>query len=264
MVNFEFKENYNVDDLIKIMKVLRGENGCPWDREQTHKSIRNNFIEEVYEVCDAIDNNDMDALKEELGDVLLQVVFHTEMETENSNFDLNNVSDGICKKLILRHPHIFGDVKADTTDKVLDNWDKIKMEEKGQESYTDTLNAVPKAFPALIRAAKVQKRAAKANFDWPDVYEPLLKISEELSELQEEIEKDDSAKIFEEYGDLLFAMVNVSRFLKIDSEEALQSATNKFINRFAKVEALCKERGIDMKNASLETLDSIWDEIKHN
>ena len=219
--DFEFKENYNVDDLVKIMEILRGEDGCPWDKEQTHDTIRNNFLEEVYEVCDAIDRQNLSDMKEELGDVLLQIVFHTQIEKEQGGFDLSEVADGVCKKLILRHPHIFGDVKADTSEKVLDNWDKIKMEEKGQQSYTDTLKSVPKAFPALMRAAKVQKRASKANFDWEDVYEPLMKIGEELSELEEAVEYGCPNSIYEELGDLLFAVVNVSRFLKVDSEQAL-------------------------------------------
>lgn len=260
--DFEFKENYNVDDLVKIMEILRGEDGCPWDKEQTHDTIRNNFLEEVYEVCDAIDRQNLTDMKEELGDVLLQIVFHTQIEKEQGGFDLSEVADGVCKKLILRHPHIFGDVKADTSEKVLDNWDKIKMEEKGQQSYTDTLKSVPKAFPALMRAAKVQKRASKANFDWEDVYEPLMKIGEELSELEEAVEYGCPNSIYEELGDLLFAVVNVSRFLKVDSEQALNSATDKFIDRFEKVEKICKERGIDMKKSSLEELDSIWDEVK--
>lgn len=260
--NFEFKGNYNVADLVRIMEILRSENGCPWDKEQTHDSIRNNFLEEVYEVCDAIDRQSVVDMKEELGDVLLQIVFHTQIEKEQGSFDLEEVADGVCKKLILRHPHIFGEVKADTSEKVLDNWDKIKMQEKGQESYTDTLKSVPAAFPALMRAAKVQKRASKANFDWEDVYEPLMKVGEELSELEEAVENGCPNSIYEEFGDLLFAMVNVSRFLKIDSEQALNSATDKFIDRFEKVEEICKKRGIDMKKSSLEELDAIWDEVK--
>ncbi|MGN0557650.1 MAG: nucleoside triphosphate pyrophosphohydrolase [Acutalibacteraceae bacterium] len=262
MAEFEYKSKYNVDDLVKIMELLRSENGCPWDREQTHDSIRNNFLEEAYEVADAIDSDDKRALCEELGDVLLQVVFHSQMEKEAGGFDLGDVADGICKKLILRHPHIFGDTVADSAEKVLNNWDRIKMEEKGQKTFTDTLTAVPKAFPALLRAEKVQKRAAKANFDWPDIYEPLLKLGEELAELEEAIEDGCPSHIFEEYGDLLFSAVNVSRFLKIDSEQALNSATDKFIDRFKAVEQVCIERGIDIKSAELAELDKIWDEIK--
>ncbi len=262
MVDFEFKNEYDINDLVEITKILRSENGCSWDKEQTHDSIRNDFLEEAYEVADAIDNDDKSALCEELGDVLLQVVFHSQIETEQNNFNFDNVADGICKKLILRHPHVFGDVKADSTEKVLENWDKIKMEEKHQQSYTDTLDAVPKAFPALMRAQKVQKRAAKANFDWSDINEPLLKVGEELDELEEAIEGGCKGHIFEEFGDLLFAAVNVSRFLKIDSEQALSAATDKFIDRFEKVEKLCNERGIDMSKSDLETLDEIWDEVK--
>ncbi|MBQ5590254.1 MAG: nucleoside triphosphate pyrophosphohydrolase [Clostridia bacterium] len=261
--NFDFKESYDVSDLVKIMEILRSDDGCPWDREQTHDSIRNNFLEEAYEAVDAIDKDDKDELKEELGDVLLQVIFHAQIEKEQGSFDLSDIADGVCKKLILRHPHIFGDVVAETSDKVLDNWDKIKMQEKGQESYTDTLKSVPAAFPALMRAAKVQKRAAKANFDWEDIYEPLFKVGEELAELEEAIEKGCPMSISEEFGDLLFATVNVSRFLKIDSEETLNRATDKFINRFEMVEKICNERKIDMKNSSLEELDAIWDEVKH-
>ncbi len=260
--DFDFKQNYNIDDLLKIMEILRSEEGCPWDREQTHDSIRNNFLEEAYEVADAIDRNSKVDLKEELGDCLLQVAFHSQIAKENGDFDINGVADGVCKKLILRHPHVFGEVQADTAEKVLDNWDKIKMVEKGQESYTDTLKSVPKAFPALLRAAKVQKRAAKANFDWEDVYEPLMKVGEELSELEEAVEDGCPLRISEEFGDLLFAAVNVSRFLKIDAEQALASATDKFINRFEMVEQKAKKKGIDMKNASLEELDCIWDEVK--
>ena len=260
--DFDFKQNYNIDDLLKIMEILRSEEGCPWDREQTHDSIRNNFLEEAYEVADAIDRNSKVDLKEELGDCLLQVAFHSQIAKENGDFDINGVADGVCKKLILRHPHVFGEVQADTAEKVLDNWDKIKMVEKGQESYTDTLKSVPKAFPALLRAAKVQKRDAKANFDWEDVYEPLMKVGEELSELEEAVEDGCPLRISEEFGDLLFAAVNVSRFLKIDAEQALASATDKFINRFEMVEQKAKKKGIDMKNASLEELDCIWDEVK--
>lgn len=260
--DFDFKDNYKFEDLVRIMEILRSDEGCPWDREQNHDSIRNNFLEEVYEVVDAIDRDNKTDLKEELGDCLLQVVFHSQIAKENGDFDLNSVADGICKKLILRHPHIFGEVKADTSEKVLDNWDKIKMVEKGQESYTDTLKSVPKAFPALMRAAKVQKRAAKANFDWDDVYEPLFKVGEELDELEEAVERGCPFSINEEYGDLLFAMVNVSRFLKIDSEQALAAATDKFIGRFEKLEKKAIERGIDMKNSDLDTLDDLWEEVK--
>lgn len=259
---FELKENYDIHDLVHIMELLRSENGCPWDRQQTHETIRGNLLEEAYEAADAIDQKDDAALCEELGDVLLQVVFHSRMAEEESSFDFDQVADGICKKLVLRHPHIFGDVKVSSADEVLQNWDAIKQVEKHQETVTDTLNSVPKAFPALMRAQKVQKRAAKAGFDWPDISGALDKIPEEISELKGALETGDPRDIEEEFGDLLFSAVNVSRFARVDAEQALQNATEKFIRRFAQVEALAKERGIDMRSAGIEELDRLWDEIK--
>ena len=244
------------------MKMLRAPGGCPWDREQTHKSIRQNFIEETYEVIEAIDTEDRELLKEELGDVLLQVVFHSEMESEVGSFDINDVCDGICKKLIVRHPHIFADVKADTTDEVLSNWDKIKMQTKSQKTQSDAMDSVSKSLPSLMRSEKLQKKAAKVGFDWPDVSGALQKVEEETQELKKAIEEGDKKGMEEELGDLLFSVVNVSRFLKVDSEEALYHACDKFTNRFRMVEALAKERGISMESAPLSLLDSLWDEVK--
>ena len=244
------------------MKMLRAPGGCPWDREQTHKSIRQNFIEETYEVIEAIDTEDRELLKEELGDVLLQVVFHSEMESEVGSFDINDVCDGICKKLIVRHPHIFADVKADTTDEVLSNWDKIKMQTKSQKTQSDAMDSVSKSLPSLMRSEKLQKKAAKVGFDWPDVSGALQKVEEETQELKKAIEDGDKKGMEEELGDLLFSVVNVSRFLKVDSEEALYHACDKFTNRFRMVEALAKERGISMESAPLSLLDSLWDEVK--
>lgn len=242
--------------------MLRAPGGCPWDREQTHKSIRQNFIEETYEVIEAIDTEDRELLKEELGDVLLQVVFHSEMESEVGSFDINDVCDGICKKLIVRHPHIFADVKADTTDEVLSNWDKIKMQTKSQKTQSDAMDSVSKSLPSLMRSEKLQKKAAKVGFDWPDVSGALQKVEEETQELKKAIEDGDKKGMEEELGDLLFSVVNVSRFLKVDSEEALYHACDKFTNRFRMVEALAKERGIAMESAPLSLLDSLWDEVK--
>ncbi len=263
MVDFPVKENYNIEDLRSIMAILRSEDGCPWDREQDHKSIRGNMIEEAYEVADAIDRENSVDLCEELGDVLLQVVFHCEIEKGNNTFDFENVTDGVCRKLIERHPHVFGEVNADTSEKVLDNWEKIKNKSKQNDTATKTLESVPKAFPALFRAQKVQKRAAKAGFDWEEAEGAIDKLHEELSELEEARLSGDSEKTYEEFGDLLFSAVNVARFLKIDSEDALQSATEKFIKRFSKVEELAIKRGINMSEAPLEELDALWDEIKH-
>ena len=257
------KEKYNVSDLLEIMKILREPDGCPWDREQTHKSIRRDLLEEAYEVADAIDLDDKDALCEELGDLLLQVAFHSQISKDNGEFTFDDVADGICKKLILRHPHVFGDVEAETSEQVLDNWDAIKREEKHQESYTDTLTSVPRAFPALMRAAKVQKRAAKAGFDWDDINGAISKLPEELNEFLEALKSENIEEIDEEFGDLLFTCVNISRFLKIDAENSLAKATDKFIGRFERVEQVLNDRGLDMKSMSLEELDDIWNEIKH-
>lgn len=262
MIDFEQKANYDINDLVKIMELLRSENGCPWDREQTHVSIRANVIEEAYEVADAIDSGSPDSLKEELGDLLLQVVFHCRMDEEDGGFDFNSVCDGICKKLIYRHPHIFSDVSADNADEVLKNWDALKKKEKHQETYTDTMLSVPRAFPALMRAQKVQKRAARAGFDFEDASDVYDKIAEEMVEVSDAVSSGDPDKIREEYGDLLFSAVNLSRFLKVDAEEALAASTDKFISRFAKVEELADRRGIDMPNTPVSELDKLWDEAK--
>lgn len=257
------KEKYSVEDLRDIVKILRAPGGCPWDAEQSHKSIRRDLLEEAYEVADAIDTDDDVALCEELGDLLLQVVFHAQIATEEKSFTLDEVADGICKKLILRHPHVFGDVVAETSEEVLNNWDAIKRDEKSQKTFTDTLESVPRAFPALMRAAKVQKRAAKAGFDWDNAEDAFKKLPEETEEFREAVELGDRDKMAEEFGDLLFAAVNVSRFYKIDAEAALAFATDKFMKRFELVEQEVLKRGHQMTDLSLAELDSIWDEVKH-
>lgn len=258
------EEKFGMDKLLEIMVLLRSPDGCPWDREQDHKSIRANMIEEAYETADAIDRESKVDLCEELGDVLMQVVFHSRIAQENGEFDFSDVTDGICRKLILRHPHVFGDVKVRNSDDVLNNWDAIKKEEKHQQSYTDTLRAVPSSFPALMRAQKVAKRAAKAGFEWSDVFGPIDKIGEETKELIESINSGDKDKILQEYGDLLFSVANVARYLDIDAEEALFRATDKFINRFANVEHIACESKKDMKDVSAEQLDIWWNEAKNN
>ena len=260
--DYRLDGSYSIVDLLRIIEILRGDNGCPWDREQDHHSIRNNFLEETYEVLDAIDRDDVENLREELGDVLLQVVFHSRMEEEAGRFGFKDVCDRICKKLILRHPHVFGDVRAETSAEVLNNWDEIKKKEQGQDTFTDTLNSVPRAFPALMRAAKVQKRAAKAGFDWADCAGAMDKLEEEMAELEAARTGGSAEETLEEMGDLLFSMVNVSRFLHCDPEEALTKATDKFIRRFAKVERLAAEKGLDMRSASMTELDKLWEQAK--
>ncbi|WP_302656798.1 nucleoside triphosphate pyrophosphohydrolase [Agathobaculum sp.] len=262
MVDFEMKDKYNVNDLVRIMEILRAPDGCMWDQAQDHHSIRQNFIEETYEACEAIDDNDTDHLKEELGDVLLQVVFHTQMEKEKGVFDLNDVADGVCKKLIFRHPHIFGDVKVGSTDEILSNWDDLKRKEKKQETDTSTLESVSKSLPSLIRAQKLQKKAAKVGFDWPDVSGALDKVEEELAEVRAAI--GGNGDIEEEIGDLIFAVTNVSRFVKVDSERAAEKTCNKFVRRFADMEKQAAAEGKNLSDLTLSELDALWDKAKEH
>ena len=261
-LDFSKKENFNFDDLVKIMKFLRAPDGCPWDRVQTHESIRSNFIEETYEVIEAIDNKDNELLKEELGDVLLQVVFHSEMAEEDGAFDINDVVNDICKKLVVRHPHVFGDVKADNSDEALKSWDNVKMATKSQKKQSEAMLSVSRALPSLMRAAKIQQKAAKVGFDWDDVSGALDKTEEELGELRAAVSGGNQAEQSEELGDLLFSVVNVSRFLKLDSEKALYDACDKFTGRFTQLENLAESRNIDIRTATLEQLDSLWEEVK--
>lgn len=261
-MEFTIKEHYHFEDLLEIMKILRSENGCMWDRAQDHHSIRRNFIEETYEVCEAIDNEDVDLLKEELGDVLLQVVFHARMEEEKGTFNMDDVADGICKKLIYRHPHIFGDVDVSSTEEILTNWDALKKTEKGQETATDTLNSVARSLPALIRAEKVQHKAAKTGFDWDDIRGALDKVQEELDEVKRAADGD--GDLPEEIGDLLFAAVNVARFAKTDPEGALGQTTEKFIRRFSYVEQAAAKQGKALENMTLAEMDALWDEGKRH
>ncbi len=262
MVDFNFKSCYNVQDLIDIMRLLRAPGGCPWDAEQTHESIKKNLIEETYEVIEAINKSDNELLCEELGDLLMQIVFHAQMESEKGEFTFDEVVDGVCKKLIVRHPHVFGDVTVSSVDDVLSNWDDIKKKTKGQKTVTESMFSVPRELPALMRAAKLQKKAADIGFDWPDVSGALDKLEEEIAELRAAIANNDSENAYEELGDILFSAVNVSRFIKVDAEESLTAASDKFLARFTKVEALASERSIDMKTATLEELDALWDEAK--
>ena len=260
MIDFQYKDAYDVGDLREIVKILRAPGGCPWDAEQTHTSIRRNFLEEAYEAVEAIDEDSPEHLKEELGDVLLQVMMHARMEEEAGRFDLDGVADGICKKLIYRHPHVFGDVQVSDTGEVLSNWEALKRKEKGQATDTDALAAVARSLPALWRAEKVQKKARKVGFDWPDVSGALDKLSEELEELKTAVAE--GSNIQEELGDLLFAAVNVSRFVHADPEEALTQATDKFISRFRKVEAMAREEGRTLEEMTLAELDALWDRAK--
>ncbi len=260
--SFEFKDKYDFYDLVRIMKVLRGEGGCPWDAEQTHESIKKNFIEETYEVIEAINKKDPALLCEELGDVLLQVVFHAEMENEKNVFSVDEVTDGICKKLIERHPHVFGEVKINGVGDVLNNWDAIKRSTKGQKTQSVAMQSIPRELPALMRSTKTQEKAKKAGFDWDNIDDVFAKLDEEILELKNAYKSGVKKDIEDELGDVLFSTVNLSRFLDCDAEEALTSSCDKFISRYTKVENLAKERGINMKETSLEELDKLWEEVK--
>lgn len=258
------KKSYNVYDLAEIVRILRSEKGCPWDMVQTHKSIRKDFLEEVYEVLEAIDCDSSEMLREELGDVLLQVVFHTEIENEKKVFDLDNVADDVCRKLIIRHPHVFGDVCADDVDTVLQNWDSIKKETKGQETYTDTLKSVPVVFPALMRAQKLGKRASRAGMDFDDVLSAFESIKSEVSETEAAIVSGDVNSAADELGDLIFSCVNVARKLGLDAEEVLTAANEKFLARFEQVENLVRQDGLNMPALSIDELDVYWRKAKAN
>ena len=255
------KEVFDFEDLIVLVEVLRSEEGCPWDREQNHQSIRKDFIEETYEVIEAIDTENPALLREELGDVLLQVVFHAQIEREQDSFDIHDVANDICAKLIHRHPHVFGSVEADTADKVLSNWEKIKSEEKERVTVTDKLKAIPAMLPALMRAEKVGKKAK--CFDFSNKEEVLDKIDEEIGELKGAIDQGDATQIEEEMGDLLLTVTSLCRKLKIDPEIALNKATDKFINRFDRLERLTIEMGMNIQDTSSAILNEIWDKNKH-
>ena len=260
MLHFENKSKYNVYDLQKLIKMLRSPQGCPWDREQTHESLRRNFLEEACEAVEAIDERSPEHLCEELGDVLTQVIFHADIEQDAGRFDLDDVADMCIRKLISRHPHVFGDANARTTDEVLDNWDAIKRVEKHQQTVADSVNAVAKTLPALWRAEKIQKKAGKAGFDWPDCEMSMDKLCEEMTELSDAVNGEGS--IEEELGDLLFSAVNLARHAGIDPEYALHKACDKFSVRFEAVEKAVNDRGGDMQNMSPEELMQLWKSVK--
>lgn len=252
--------------LLGIMDSLRSPEGCPWDREQTHQSIRSSVIEEAYEVAQAIDDGDPAKLCEELGDLLLQVVFHSQIAMEAGTFDLAAVIEGISSKLITRHPHVFGEHKLDTADEVVDQWEAIKAQHRksGSGSLMDDL---PSSFPALMLANRVQKRAAQVGFDWDSPEDALSKLQEEVSELESALiaeSSDDGCReaVFEEVGDLLFSTVNVARLMKMDAEYVLQRCVHKFVVRFRNMEKQAEEQGVLLNDMSLTEMDVFWEAVK--
>lgn len=271
---FQEKENYDTQDLLSLIAFLRSENGCPWDRVQNHDSIQENMLEEAYEAVDAIQLQDDSKLCEELGDVLMQVVFHAQLASERKAFDFSDVLNGLCKKLISRHTHLFGEDCAFTAEEGLDTWTKNKKLERNYDRTSQMLTDVPQSMPALMRAAKLQKRAAKVGFDWPSPQGAREKIQEELAELEQELahrKKADSYSedskveraIQAEAGDLLFAVVNYLRLNDIEPESALTRSSESFIRRFQSMEKIAAEAGIDLDSGlSLEVLDEYWNEAK--
>ncbi len=261
-MEFQFKDYYRVNDLVKIVKLLRSPEGCPWDKVQTHETIRQDFIEEVYEAVEAIDENDTEHLKEELGDVLLQVVFHSVLETEKGNFNLDDVANDVCQKMILRHPHVFGNVTADTPEEVLKNWDAIKMKSKSQTAASETMKSVSRALPSLMRSEKLHKKAERGGL-CPDSPEEMLEdITLQLSQLKESIAGQQTEMYERQLGDLLFAVTGLSRVLNINSEQSLYCACDRFVERFEKMEENAKQSGIDIQKSTPEQVKELWKKEK--
>lgn len=260
MVNFQYKEHYDIDDFRTIMAILRGEDGCPWDRVQTHESIRRDLLEEAYETVTAIDSGDRDNLREELGDLQMQVLFHARMEEENGAFTFDDVCDEACKKLIRRHPHVFGKLELDTPEEVLVTWDEVKRQEKSQKSTAQAMDSVARALPALWRAEKIQKKAAKEGFDWPDWHGAREKLTEELGELDEALAAGE--RIEEELGDVLAAAVNLARLLKIDPEQALNGSSDRFVRRYTRMEELAAAEGQALGSLDLDRQEALWQRAK--
>ncbi len=256
------KDSYSFEDLVEIMRILRAPDGCPWDREQNHKSIRQNFIEETYEAVEAIDNSDSKLLCEELGDVLMQVVFHSVISEEEKEFSVSDMLYGVCSKLVLRHPHIFANEVAEDTEKVLDNWDKIKTVEKHYSSTGEKIDSVSRAMPSLMRAQKIGGKCRKAGFDFADAKDALVKLTEESNELMAEYERSDKEKAFEEAGDLLLAAVNVVRLCDVDAEYALYVACEKYISRYKAMEKIIADKGLELETMSDDEKNGCWDEAK--
>ena len=255
------RTKFDMDDLVAVMTRLRAPDGCPWDKEQSHESLLTNLLEESYEFIGAVRDGDPDHMYDELGDVLLQVVFHAEIARQHGDFDINNVTTAITQKMIERHPHIFGTVKADTSAQVLDNWDAIKRSQRGFSSVAQAMDDVSTGLSAMMRADKVQHKAAKVGFDFPDAFAALDKIIEESDEVRECLQKGDDPEM--ELGDLYFSIINVSRLCKVNPDIALNASTNKFVERFKKMEKSIKRAGKSIEDLTLSEMDVYWEAEKH-
>lgn len=257
VLDFLCKESYDLRDFVALVSYLRSPNGCPWDQVQTHESIRRNFLEETYEACEAIDAGDLVHMREELGDVLMQVLFHTDIEREGGHFDIDDVADAACKKLVYRHPHVFRRDDPDTPD-----WDTMKQRERAQTTTAEAMDSVARSLPALWRCDKIQAKAAKTGFEWPDVHAALDKVDEETRELCAAVASGDTEAIGDELGDLLFAAVKVARFAGIDPEQAAHAACEKFIRRFSAMETAAANDGTALEQCTLEQMLTLWQQAK--
>jgi len=257
VLNFLCKESYDLRDFVALVSYLRSPNGCPWDQVQTHESIRRNFLEETYEACEAIDAGDLVHMREELGDVLMQVLFHTDIEREAGHFDIDDVADAACKKLVYRHPHVFRRDEPDAPD-----WDTMKQRERAQTTTAEAMDSVARSLPALWRCDKIQAKAAKTGFEWPDVHAALDKVDEETRELRAAVASGDTEAIGDELGDLLFAAVKVARFAGIDPEQAAHAACEKFIRRFSAMETAAANDGTALEQCTLAQMLTLWQQAK--
>lgn len=257
VLDFLCKESYDLRDFVALVSYLRSPNGCPWDQVQTHESIRRNFLEETYEACEAIDAGDLVHMREELGDVLMQVLFHTDIEREAGHFDIDDVADAACKKLVYRHPHVFRRDEPDAPD-----WDTMKQRERAQTTTAEAMDSVARSLPALWRCDKIQAKAAKTGFEWPDVHAALDKVDEETRELRAAVASGDTEAIGDELGDVLFAAVKVARFAGIDPEQAAHAACEKFIRRFSAMETAAANDGTALEQCTLAQMLTLWQQAK--
>lgn len=257
VLDFLCKESYDLRDFVALVSYLRSPNGCPWDQVQTHESIRRNFLEETYEACEAIDAGDLVHMREELGDVLMQVLFHTDIEREAGHFDIDDVADAACKKLVYRHPHVFRRDEPDAPD-----WDTMKQRERAQTTTAEAMDSVARSLPALWRCDKIQAKAAKTGFEWPDVHAALDKVDEETRELRAAVASGDTEAIGDELGDLLFAAVKVARFAGVDPEQAAHAACEKFIRRFSAMETAAANDGAALEQCTLAQMLTLWQRAK--
>jgi len=248
--------------LIEIVDTLMGENGCPWDNVQTRESLKPYLVEETYEVLEALDTNDPDQIKDELGDLLYQILFHSKISSKNNEFDIKDVLNNLKEKMVRRHPHVFKEGQVNTPDQVIERWEEIKKEEKTHSNHPSILDSVPKQLPSLLRAQKLQKKAAKEGFDWDEISDVFDKLDEEISEFKSAVLEGKGTDIQSELGDILFVLVNIAKFKKIDAEEALRSTNNKFIKRFQHIEKEVAKQGKTLKETSLEDMERHWQNAK--